>query len=31
MPQGRDLAARLAANNVALMRGHGFVAAARAR
>ena len=29
MPQGRDLAARLAANNVALMRGHGFVAAAR--
>ena len=29
MPQGRDLAASLAANNVALMRGHGFVAAAR--
>jgi len=29
MPQGRDLAGRLAANNVALMRGHGFVAAAR--
>jgi ribulose-5-phosphate 4-epimerase/fuculose-1-phosphate aldolase len=29
MPQGRDLAARLADNNVALMRGHGFVAAAR--
>ena len=29
MPQGRDLAARLAGNNVALMRGHGFVAAAR--
>jgi ribulose-5-phosphate 4-epimerase/fuculose-1-phosphate aldolase len=29
MPQGRDLAQRLGANNVALMRGHGFVAAAR--
>jgi ribulose-5-phosphate 4-epimerase/fuculose-1-phosphate aldolase len=29
MPQGRDLAGRLANNNVALMRGHGFVAAAR--
>ncbi|HEY7242056.1 MAG TPA: class II aldolase/adducin family protein [Burkholderiales bacterium] len=29
MPQGRDLAASLAGNNVALMRGHGFVAAAR--
>src|SRR6185503_767507 len=29
MPQGRDLATRLAGNNVALMRGHGFVAAAR--
>ena len=29
MPQCRDLAARLAGNNVALMRGHGFVAAAR--
>jgi HCOMODA/2-hydroxy-3-carboxy-muconic semialdehyde decarboxylase len=29
MPQGRDLAGRLAHNNVALMRGHGFVAAAR--
>ena len=29
LPQGRDLAARLAANSVALMRGHGFVAAAR--
>lgn len=29
MPQGRDLALRLGANNVALMRGHGFVAAAR--
>jgi ribulose-5-phosphate 4-epimerase/fuculose-1-phosphate aldolase len=29
MPQGRDLAIRLAGNNVALMRGHGFVAAAR--
>jgi ribulose-5-phosphate 4-epimerase/fuculose-1-phosphate aldolase len=29
LPQGRDLAARLAGNNVALMRGHGFVAAAR--
>ena len=27
--QGRDLAARLAGNNVALMRGHGFAAAAR--
>ncbi len=27
--QGRDLAATLAGNNVALMRGHGFVAAAR--
>jgi ribulose-5-phosphate 4-epimerase/fuculose-1-phosphate aldolase len=29
MPQGRDLAARLGAHNVSLMRGHGFVAAAR--
>lgn len=29
MPQGRDLAQRLAGNNVTLMRGHGFVAAAR--
>ena len=29
MEQGRDLAATLAGNNVALMRGHGFVAAAR--
>jgi ribulose-5-phosphate 4-epimerase/fuculose-1-phosphate aldolase len=29
VPQGRDLATRLGANNVALMRGHGFVAAAR--
>lgn len=29
MAQGRDLAARLAGNHVALMRGHGFVAAAR--
>jgi HCOMODA/2-hydroxy-3-carboxy-muconic semialdehyde decarboxylase len=29
LPQGRDLALRLGANNVALMRGHGFVAAAR--
>ena len=29
MPQGRDLASRLAGSNVALMRGHGFVAAAR--
>lgn len=29
MDQGRDLAATLAGNNVALMRGHGFVAAAR--
>jgi HCOMODA/2-hydroxy-3-carboxy-muconic semialdehyde decarboxylase len=29
MPQGRDLAGCLAGNNVALMRGHGFVAAAR--
>jgi HCOMODA/2-hydroxy-3-carboxy-muconic semialdehyde decarboxylase len=29
MPQGRDLALRLAANSVSLMRGHGFVAAAR--
>ena len=29
MPQGRDLAGRLGGNNVALMRGHGFVAAAR--
>ena len=29
MPQGRDLAARLAGNNVSLMRGHGFIAAAR--
>ncbi|OGA74404.1 MAG: hypothetical protein A3G81_14275 [Betaproteobacteria bacterium RIFCSPLOWO2_12_FULL_65_14] len=28
-PQGRDLAMRLGGNNVALMRGHGFVAAAR--
>lgn len=28
-PQGRDLALRLGGNNVALMRGHGFVAAAR--
>jgi HCOMODA/2-hydroxy-3-carboxy-muconic semialdehyde decarboxylase len=28
MPQGRDLAVRLGGNNVALMRGHGFVAAA---
>jgi HCOMODA/2-hydroxy-3-carboxy-muconic semialdehyde decarboxylase len=27
--QGRDLAATLASNNVALMRGHGFVAAGR--
>ncbi len=27
--QGRDLALRLGANNVSLMRGHGFVAAAR--
>ena len=27
--QGRDLAKRLAGNNVALMRGHGFAAAAR--
>ena len=27
--QGRDLAETLAGNNVALMRGHGFVAAAR--
>jgi ribulose-5-phosphate 4-epimerase/fuculose-1-phosphate aldolase len=27
--QGRDLAKSLASNNVALMRGHGFVAAAR--
>jgi len=27
--QGRDLAKRLGANNVALMRGHGFAAAAR--
>ncbi|TAK83420.1 MAG: class II aldolase/adducin family protein [Betaproteobacteria bacterium] len=29
LPQGRDLATRLGGNNVALMRGHGFVAAAR--
>ncbi len=29
MAQGRDLAATLGDNNVALMRGHGFVAAAR--
>ena len=29
MLQGRDLAKRLGANNVALMRGHGFAAAAR--
>ena len=29
MPQGRDLARTLGGNNVALMRGHGFVAAAR--
>jgi ribulose-5-phosphate 4-epimerase/fuculose-1-phosphate aldolase len=29
VPQGRDLASRLGGNNVALMRGHGFVAAAR--
>ena len=29
MAQGRDLALRLASHNVALMRGHGFVAAAR--
>jgi HCOMODA/2-hydroxy-3-carboxy-muconic semialdehyde decarboxylase len=29
MPQGRDLAKCLAGNNVALMRGHGFAAAAR--
>ena len=29
MAQGRDLAARLATHNVALMRGHGFAAAAR--
>jgi HCOMODA/2-hydroxy-3-carboxy-muconic semialdehyde decarboxylase len=29
MPQGRDLAVRLGGSNVALMRGHGFVAAAR--
>jgi HCOMODA/2-hydroxy-3-carboxy-muconic semialdehyde decarboxylase len=29
MPQGRDLAKTLGSNNVALMRGHGFVAAAR--
>ena len=29
MAQGRDLAARLGAHNVALMRGHGFAAAAR--
>ena len=29
MPQGRDLALRLGANSVSLMRGHGFVAAAR--
>jgi ribulose-5-phosphate 4-epimerase/fuculose-1-phosphate aldolase len=29
MPQGRDLARTLGGNNVALMRGHGFVAVAR--
>ena len=29
MAHGRDLALRLAGNNVALMRGHGFAAAAR--
>ena len=29
MPQGLDLARTLGGNNVALMRGHGFVAAAR--
>ena len=29
MPQGRGLAKRLAKNSVALMRGHGFAAAAR--
>ncbi len=29
MSQGRDLARTLGGNNVALMRGHGFVAAAR--
>ena len=29
MPQGRDLALRLARNNVSLMRGHGFIAAAQ--
>ena len=29
MAQGRDLASSLAKNNLALMRGHGFVAAAR--
>jgi ribulose-5-phosphate 4-epimerase/fuculose-1-phosphate aldolase len=29
MAQGRDLAKRLGAHNVALMRGHGFAAAAR--
>jgi ribulose-5-phosphate 4-epimerase/fuculose-1-phosphate aldolase len=29
MAQGRDLATRLAGNSVALMRGHGFAAAAR--
>ena len=29
MAQGRDLAKRLGANHVALMRGHGFAAAAR--
>jgi HCOMODA/2-hydroxy-3-carboxy-muconic semialdehyde decarboxylase len=29
MPQGRDLAACLGGHNVSLMRGHGFVAAAR--
>lgn len=29
MEQGRDLAATLGRNNVALMRGHGFAAAAR--
>src|SRR5207247_10854549 len=29
MPQGRDLTRTLARNNVALMRGHGFVGAGR--
>jgi HCOMODA/2-hydroxy-3-carboxy-muconic semialdehyde decarboxylase len=29
MPQGRDLAKSLGSRSVALMRGHGFVAAAR--